>query len=361
MAEKLGALRNLTRGDFDKLSLGVQGQNNATDIFGYSLTPSNAFTTGVGFVSGLGTPMAVGSMIGNYQSEQAANKLLGNPTNFRNNVKQPGNPNSAVQTVRGMISDTNKDGAISNYEMNQFGQSIPGLDLASMYIGGNPNKMVRGAGGKTMPSSAKANPYSSGRLSQQMNAPRDRGTLANEFKSAMGSYALKDMADQGTGVKSVNDYAGDAINQTNITNYDPTKGTYDKAFAKAVQIENQGSEGGGGGGTYICTALYEMGDMKKTIYKYDQVYGKRVDPNVYRGYCVWGKYVATKLRHKGIVYKIAKPLALGWARQMAFDLSKGKHGKNNKVVKVISRIGESVCYALGVIANIKLKKGVRYG
>jgi hypothetical protein len=46
---------------------------------------------------------------------------------------------------------------------------------------------------------------------------------------------------------------------------------------------------------------------------------------------------------------------------MAFDLSKGKHGNNNKVVKVISRIGESVCYALGVIANIKLKKGVRYG
>jgi hypothetical protein len=46
---------------------------------------------------------------------------------------------------------------------------------------------------------------------------------------------------------------------------------------------------------------------------------------------------------------------------MAFDLSKGRYGKSNKVVKVVSRIGESICYALGVVANIKLKKGVKYG
>ena len=58
MAERLGALGNLNRNEFDKLSLGVQGQNNATDIFGYSLTPSTALTTGLGLVSGLGTPMA---------------------------------------------------------------------------------------------------------------------------------------------------------------------------------------------------------------------------------------------------------------------------------------------------------------
>jgi len=113
--------------------------------------------------------------------------------------------------------------------------------------------------------------------------------------------------------------------------------------------------------TYICTALYEMGDMKKYIYKYDQIYGKRVDQNVYKGYCVWGKYVATKMRSKGIVYKIAKPLALAWAKQMAYDLSKGRYGKSNKIVKVISKVGEGVCYALGIISNIKQLKGEKYG
>ena len=350
MAERLGALGNLSKNEFDKLSLGVQGQNNATDIFGvYRATPSNVLTTAVGSASGLGIPMAFGTVVGNYQAEEAANKLLGNPTNYMNNIKQPSNPNSAVQTVRGMISDTNKDGVISNYEMNQFGQKVPGLDLASMYIGGNPNKMVEGAGSKLMPSGAKANPYSSGRLSNQMKD--------DEFKSAMGSFALEDMADKGTGMKSTADYAGDAIRQTNVTNM---KG-YDPNFAKAVTRENQEASGTSGEGTYICTALYEMGEMKKYIYKYDQVYGKRVDPNVYRGYCLWGKYVATKLRYKGFTYKIVKPLALAWAKQMAFDLSKGRYGKNNKVVKVVSKIGEGICYVLGVIANIKIKKGVRYG
>ena len=344
MAERLGALGNLNRDEFDKLSLGVQGQNNATDIFGYSLTPSATLTAGLGLVSGLGTPMQVGSMIGNYQAEEAANKLLGNPTNYMNNIKQPGNPNSAVQTVRGMISDTNKDGVISNYEMNQFGQSIPGLDLASMYIGGNPNKMVKGAGGKLMPSDAKANPYRSRSFQKQ----REKGLYSDDTVSQ--NQLSENM-------KSTQDYAADAINQTNVTNM---KG-YDPNFAKAVTRENQEASGTSGDGTYICTALYEMGEMKKYIYKYDQVYGKRVDPNVYRGYCLWGKYVATKLRYKGFTYKIVKPLALAWAKQMAFDLSKGRYGKNNKVVKFISKVGEGICYALGLVANIKIKKGVRYG
>tara|TARA_R110002072_G_scaffold103415_1_gene226911 strand:- start:5 stop:1063 length:1059 start_codon:yes stop_codon:yes gene_type:complete len=352
MAERLGALGNLSRNEFDKLSLGVQGQNNATDIFGlYRATPSNVLTTAVGSASGLGIPMAFGTAVGNYQAEEAANKLLGNPTNFMNNIIQPSNPNSAVQTVRGMISDTNKDGVISNYEMNQFGQKVPGLDLAPMYTGGVPSVMVKGtSGNKTMPLGAKANPYSSRSFQNQMESIKG---------SALEGTVAQSVIDEN--MKSTDDYAKDAINQTNITNYDTTKGKYDPNFAKAVTRENQEASGTSGDGTYICTALYEMGEMKKYIYKYDQVYGKRVDPNVYRGYCLWGKYVATKLRYKGFTYKIVKPLALAWAKQMAFDLSKGRYGKNNKVVKVISKVGEGICYALGLVANIKIKKGVRYG
>jgi len=332
MAERLGALGNLNRDDFDKLSLGVQGQNNATDIFGYSLTPSTALTTGLGFVTGLGTPMQVGSMIGNYQSEQAANKLLGNPTNFMNNVKQPGNPNSAVQTVRGMISDTNKDGVISNYEMNQFGQSIPGLDLASMYTDGNPNKMVSGAGGKTMPSGAKANPYSSRSFQNQMN----RGFY---FDDTVSQKQIDD------NMKSTKDYAADAISQTNVKGM---KG-YDLNFAKAVTRENQEASGTSGDGTYICTALYEMGDMKKYIYKYDHLYGRKVHPAIYRGYALWGEPLGRQIKKKGIMYKIIKPIALTWAKQMAYDLSKGRHGTNNKAMKITKTIGEGVCYVLGQI------------
>ena len=113
--------------------------------------------------------------------------------------------------------------------------------------------------------------------------------------------------------------------------------------------DEQGSGGGSSGGTYICTALYEMGDMKKSIYKYDQIYGKKVDPATYRGYELWGKYVASKLRNRGIVYKVAKPIALTWANQMAYDLSKGKIGKNSLAIKITKTIGEGCCYVLGQI------------
>lgn len=368
MAKKFGALQSIDRGDFDKLSMGVQSQNNPLSIFGYNVSPTDVLTTGLGF-TGISAPMAVGGMIGKYQAEEAANKLLGNTTNFMDNIKQPSNTASAISQVRSR-ADLNKDGVVTNFEMNRFGQTIPGLDLAPMYDykqddQGNPlYNMIKGSGGQMMPADARANPYSSGRLSRQMNAPKEKGTKANEFRSAMGSYALKDMADQGTGMKSASDYRADGIKQTNVIGMEG----YDPNFAKAVTRENQKATGTyisqeeqSNQPTYICTALYEMGEMKKYIYKYDQVYGKRVDPNVYRGYCVWGKYVATKLKRKGIVYKIVKPLALAWAKQMAFDLSKGRYGKNNKVVKAVSKIGEGICFVLGMATKINFKKGVKYG
>ena len=75
----------------------MQGQNNATDIFGlYRATPSNVLTTAVGSASGLGIPMALELQLVIIKSEEAANKLLGNPTNYMNNIRQPSNPNSAV-------------------------------------------------------------------------------------------------------------------------------------------------------------------------------------------------------------------------------------------------------------------------
>ena len=99
--------------------------------------------------------------------------------------------------------------------------------------------------------------------------------------------------------------------------------------------------------TYICTALYEMGDMKMYIYKYDQMYGSRVNPATYRGYTLWGEYLAKKIRNKGIIYKIVKPVALAWAYQMANDLSKGKVGKSKLPMKLLKKLGEGICFILG--------------
>ena len=111
----------------------------------------------------------------------------------------------------------------------------------------------------------------------------------------------------------------------------------------------------GDDGTYKCTALYDMGDMKQYIYEYDQRYGKLVHPAVYRGYELWGKFLAKQITKKGLIYKITKPLALAWAYQMAYDLSKGKKGKNSKPVKILKTIGEGVCYVLGQIFKRRFK------
>ena len=40
-------------------------------------------------------------------------------------------------------------------------------------------------------------------------------------------------------------------------------------------------------------------------------------------------------------------MALAWAYQMAYELSKGKVGKQTRSVKIIKTIGEGICYALG--------------
>ena len=75
--------------------------------------------------------MAIGTAVGNYQAEEAANKLLGNPTNYMNNIRQPGNPNSAVQNCKSQEQILNKDGRVTNYEMNQFGQRSTWLGFSS--------------------------------------------------------------------------------------------------------------------------------------------------------------------------------------------------------------------------------------
>ena len=363
-----GALGSLTRDEFESLSLGVQGLNNPINIMGKSIPRNDVLMGGLGMVSGL--PTGIGSAIGQYKAQDAANKLLNRETDFFDTLK---GINTGVQDVRNEITnrgfDQNNDGIISNFELNRFGQTIPGVDLAPMYnykkddLGNPAYSMVsKNAGrpymesGKTMPADATANPYSSGSFAKygddykkSLDDMQQRYNEDEEFKSSMGSYAMRDMQSRyDDNLKSSIDYAGDAINQTNITNYDPSKGQYDKNYADAVTRESQG-DSVGAESTFICTALYEMGDMKKSIYKYDSMYGKKINSAIYRGYALWGEPLAKQIKKKGLVYKLIKPIALTWANQMAYDLSKGKTGKNSLAMKITKTIGEGCCYILGQI------------
>ena len=193
-------------------------------------------------------------------------------------------------------------------------------------------------------------PFSSGRFAQQMTGETDEfGLKGDDFKSAMGSYALSRSIDDN--LKSVDDFGNDRINQSNITNAVDQygKSTYDKDFARAVTKENQEASGSDTpSSTFICTALYEMKQMPISIYKYDQRYGQSVNRKIYNGYAIWGKPIANKMRNKGCVYEMVKPLALKWAEQMAYDMSDGKVGKKRYSIKAMKFLGEAICYGIGL-------------
>lgn len=67
------------------------------------------------------------------------------------------------------------------------------------------------------------------------------------------------------------------------------------------------------------------------------------------------------MKRQGWTYRIVKPLAIAWAKQMAYELSKGRYGKNSTLMRVGKAIGEGICYGLGLIAKLKSKKGEVYG
>ena len=346
-----GALGSLTPDQYSALSTGFSMKNpTGLSLGGIGVNKGGLASTAVSLAGApLGVPSAV-NLAMQYNAEKAAQSSLGQNKGFMNTAKDMMG-NSTLGTARG-FADTNKDGTVSTREAQNYGMS---KGLSAYNVNLNP---MQGYAPNTVKATDITNVDTTG-LGVDNKAVGSTGDLGGStgvgYKGSTGGF-LGFGKTEGVGEKGPTGLGGTKQTGDETSIKDTSKGkNLSNTFA------DDAASASGDDGTYICTALYEMGDMKKYIYKYDQVYGKRVDPYVYRGYCTWGKYVATKMRDKGIVYKIAKPLALAWAKQMAFDLSKGRYGKNNKVVKVVSRIGESICYALGVVANIKLKKGVKYG
>ena len=310
-----GALGGIGKSDMATISQGLQNQKNEiANVYGYGITPTDVLTTTLGFVTNpvMSTALTLGKSIGQYGYNNALNNALGlEPTQ---NAMQ----NSRTGRDVNQYADVDKDGKITDKELTDFGKRYTnkinvdtrGLGVTNSAVGSTGDL----GGGKGVGYSGSTGGFLGFGKSPGVNEAGPTGLGNTEQTGAQTS-----VTDTTAGKDMSNTFSDDA------------------------------GASSGSGGTYICTALYEMGDMKKSIYKYDQIYGKKVDPATYRGYELWGKYVASKLRKKGIVYKIAKPIALTWANQMAYDLSKGKIGKNSTLIKITKTIGEGACYVLGQI------------
>jgi hypothetical protein len=370
-----GALGSLTEDQFGSLSRGFEMSNPVASLGGLDVNKSGAIGAGLGVLGLSTTPVGIANTAldayGRYSAEKAAQSALGQNRGFIDTVTGLATANNAMSTARGM-ADTNKDGRVSQREAQNFGMQQG--RLTSYEVGLNPafgytpnTVSVQGLAGfgKSTPTTGTVNAFEA----------QSKGVDQFGFSTTPNTYTTAQAEAIGQGISQgvTGLGGGKGASYSGITGFtqnpgmDPTgqagqqSGAQTSHSGQGISFADDAAASDSNDGTYICTALYEMGDMKKYIYKYDQIYGKRVDPLVYKGYCVWGEYVATKMRDKGIVYKIAKPLALAWAKQMAYDLSKGRYGKKSKVVKVISKVGEAVCYALGFVSNIKQLIGEKYG
>ena len=95
--------------------------------------------------------------------------------------------------------------------------------------------------------------------------------------------------------------------------------------------------------------------MPRKIYACDVLYGKGINFYTYKGYEVWGKWFAKKLKNNKMVFKIFHPVFVRWANQMAFEVSGGKYGKNNTFIKILKRTGETISNIIGRIAERRKK------
>ena len=366
MAEK----PQFTRNDVARIREGTLAEEAGFKPFSrfgvdFTLRPETIFGA-LPFVGGFAN---IGQAIGKYQLEDSANKFFGVNKGFQDTSKSSGMNDSATNTlIRDMkaFKETNPYSTTKNLTRDDIQDFLmskkPDLDLAPIqnraYTKSELDDLNDVTGGftqsySTQPFSSGAELRSSG-FKGNYSRPEMLMTETGEFDAPTGrTYGQAfQSGDLDRGLKSVSDFAGDKINQSNVTNMVDAKtgkSTYDPAFSRAVTKENQEASGSNTpSSTFICTALYEMKQMPISIYKYDQRYGQSVNRKIYNGYAIWGKPIANKMRNKGCVYEMVKPLALKWAEQMAYDMSDGKVGKKRYSIKAMKFLGEAICYGIGL-------------
>jgi hypothetical protein len=141
-------------------------------------------------------------------------------------------------------------------------------------------------------------------------------------------------------------------------------------------------DGGGGGGKIICTKLYELGLMDRTIYEADQAFGAvlvKQRPDIYNGYRAWAEIVVDWMdgngpnmmpwlsdeRRREITQRWsttwAQDIATPWAEEMAFNM--GKKDSGSLTGRLITAVGIPICKAVGVWQRVfgPSKKSAGFG
>tara|TARA_B100000424_G_C22908982_1_gene483575 strand:+ start:120 stop:1199 length:1080 start_codon:yes stop_codon:yes gene_type:complete len=346
----------LTLGEFGTLREGLLATANKSarplSKFGvdFAITPQDAVLGSLPAVGGL---YNIANALNQARVNQIARGQVGQePLSFFQEVTK--GDFSATQELQNRIKD--EYGAVNRDTVQQyFMKNNPELDLA-------PQATFT----KNFGQIPKDTAYTEEDGQYRVTQPFKSGSFAQEMKSRAGSAdgrpSFYDLEEQGrfkeaqqmydANLKSVDQFAEDNIKQSNIKE----SKNFDKDFARAVTIQQQKEQGTydtdtGDGPTFICTALYNQGLLPRKIYACDVIYGKGINFYTYKGYEVWGKWFAKKLKNNKMVFKIFHPVFVQWANQMAFEVSGGKYGKNNTFIKILKRTGETISNIIGRIAE----------
>jgi hypothetical protein len=121
---------------------------------------------------------------------------------------------------------------------------------------------------------------------------------------------------------------------------------------------------GGGGGTVICTKMYELGYINKTIYNADKQYGLdtiRTSPDTYFGYLSWASDAVDIMSGKGpdvffwkkdrtiaqnLLTQWAIDMIIPWTHEMAFR--QGKYHEGNITGKFLMTFGVPISKLVGI-------------
>jgi hypothetical protein len=379
--------------DVDTLKTGILAEQagiKPLSNFGvnFTLRPETVF----GALPFVGDLTVLGQAIGKYQTEDAANRLLGKDVGFQQTLKGAGTSGSATKQVIDEIKQFKQDNSSTPSDritrddiQNYFMSKSPQLDLAPIQIPRfTKEELEQGSTDfNKRQQEYYTQPFASGGTFNILSDARDKKTGAFDYTKPFitedekgNLYAtgktLGEEIQSGTfddQLKTTSQFAEDNINQVNFGTIDRETGEFkgakgfDPAFARAVTIESQKEQGSysqsDGESTFICTVLFEMNILPMSIYKYDQRYGQTVNRRIYNGYALWGKPLAERIRKQGLAYKIMTPIACAWAEQMAYDLSDGKVGKNRISIKIAKFLGETICYTLGLFIKPKGAKNGR--
>ena len=272
----------------------------------------------------IGALATAATVADNIKSENIASQLTGTPKNYMGALTGGlFDQNTALGEVRSQ-ADKNKDGIVSEREAQNYGMQQGMLTAYDVGVDASPPRSNI-TFGRTSRSAFNRDLRDELKSSNVFNPSRS-ADISNP-----ANFSTKDFGPLGP--------PSDIGNQPQETG-DPRSLPKTKA-----------EESGGGSLTFICTVVFEKGDLPKNIYRYDQSYGSSVDKNIFEGYALWGEPLANLMKRNQLVYKIAKPIALCWANQMAFDLSNGVCGKKSITGKVLKHFGEPLCYALGFVIN----------